>query len=382
MEFFKQTQELVVVNVLLYSNFTKYVCVQLKKAGHRIKIVEDVVIYENIEKVKKFTNSKEVLLLFNGEKILYTVNVDLFKSTIHQFYTTKYLSNEDREFLALARKEEIDKIIVSFLNLDISIIDVYFGGFSVSLFYKQNFNDSEFKTSYFSLLFGEKDCLEVQKITSSFVEEEIEESKEGTIALSLVYDYFYPSEKLFSNYENQVITANKIESGHKFQFQFYGKIALSIVFLLMLLSFGITKFFENQNQKLESKLNYLIKEEALLNKLHKEKNKKEEILRTSGFLNTYGITYWVNTIIQDIPESILLSELEVFPMKQVLKENKKIVLEGNQIMVKGISFNENKFKIWAKKLTDRNEIFKIEIVNYSQKKSQEVKFELKIQLQG
>ncbi|SEC56684.1 hypothetical protein SAMN04489761_3345 [Tenacibaculum sp. MAR_2009_124] len=380
MDFFKQNHELLVVNALLCSNEPIYICTQVKKIGDKIKADGESVVYKRVEELKKFAGDKGVVLLLNGEKVLYTSKGELFKSTINLFYTTKYITKANKGFLALARKEEVEGVVESFLGNNIFLIDLYIGSFSVGLFYKKYFVNKEFKTSYFSLFFDNEDCIEVEKNTNSLLEIEIDNEKEAMIALSLLYDHYYPSDRLISSYENSVITENKSENVHKSEFRFYGKIALMIVFAIMSLSFGITVFFSIQNEEIESKLNYLIQEESLLNKLSKERSKKEEILRISGVLNSDGISYWTNTIVKNIPESILLSELEVFPLEQKIKENKKVDIDGTLIIVRGISFDENRFNNWVKMLTLKEEIFKINIINYSQKKEQEVRFELKVEL--
>ncbi|CAM1359172.1 hypothetical protein [Tenacibaculum xiamenense] len=379
MEFFKHIQELVVVNILLGSEL-KFICSSVKKVGDKIRVIDEVLVSGKIHGVIEVSRKKSVILLFNGDKVLYTGNGDLFRSTLNSFYTSKYSSSDDREFLALARKEEVDKIVKNFLDNGLFIIDIQIGSFSIGLFYKKSFFDKEFKTSYLSLVFDDEDCVKVEKISDSLVRTDLDEKKEINIALSSVYNHYYPSDKLISNYENSIIFENKTESVHKSELLFYGKIALIVIFIIIFLSFVVTKFFASQNEKIESRLNYLIQEENLLNKLNKEKTKKEEILRISGFLNSDGVSYWTNEIVKDIPRSVVLSELEVFTIKQKIKKNKKIDINGNLIVVKGSSFDENGFNDWIKVLTQKEKIFKIDIINYTQRKDQEVKFELNIQL--
>ena len=377
MDFFKLNQELFVVNVLLNTK-VKFVCTLVSKIGDKIKVVKETVVLDSIDALKKVIVDQPVIVLFNGEKVLYTDKAELFSSTINLFYTTKYIASNQQEFLALARQEEVDAIVAKFLDKGIHLIDLYVGGFSVAHFYKKNFTTDEFRTNYCTLWFDDQDCIKVEKHSDAFHENDV--ANENTLALSCVFDHYYFSDKLITNYVNPVFNDNKTESVHKSEFQFYGKIALLMIFFIMFLSFGMTKFFSAQNKTMESKLNYVIQEEVLLNELKKDKSKREEILRISGFLNSEGISYWTNTMMKNIPESMVLSEFEVFPLKEKLKKNKKAIINGNLISVKGSSFDENSFNNWVKLLTTTNEIFKIDIAKYAQKKDGEANFELKVQL--
>ena len=170
MDFYKLKQELFVVNTLLLSEKTIYVSTKVKKIGDKVKVEGASIVSKSIKELKQCIENKPIILLLNGDKILYSNDASLFKSAASSFYTTKYEVKGKTDFMALARKNEVDDIVKEFLNNNFFLIEVSIGNFSVGLLYKNFFNEKEFFTGYLSLIFDDEDFIGLKKIPSKKTE--------------------------------------------------------------------------------------------------------------------------------------------------------------------------------------------------------------------
>ena len=155
--------------------------------------------------------------------------------------------------------------------------------------------------------------------------------------------------------------------------------AISFIFIILLLNFLFFNIYYNDVQKLEetSSINQSAKQK--LQALTLEVNKKEKLVQNVINNSSSNSSYFVNTIIQKLPSTILLKKLEYQPLQRNIKEDDIIQLLKKQIEIEGNSNNKNNFSDWVNELEKIEWVNKVSITNYSDESTSSTSnFSLKI----
>ena len=127
-----------------------------------------------------------------------------------------------------------------------------------------------------------------------------------------------------------------------------------------------------------SQINQTSKNEIL--KLSEDVNKAqkttEDILKSS----TSKSTFYINAIVNSLPESILLSEINYQPLEKRIKDDKPIELNLNTIIVSGESNNSTQYSQWITLLENMNWIDKVTVESYNDSKTSASNFSIKINI--
>ena len=82
------------------------------------------------------------------------------------------------------------------------------------------------------------------------------------------------------------------------------------------------------------------------------------------------ISYYLDLIAQEIPETIVLSEINVNPIEKNNSFKEKIIFKRNKIELIGSSIDSYIFNSWIKKLKDINSFKDINIIQYEYKEKE------------
>lgn len=115
---------------------------------------------------------------------------------------------------------------------------------------------------------------------------------------------------------------------------------------------------------------------TLSKSVNKTQNLVDDILKSTAS----KASYYTNIIIQSIPSSILLSELDYQPLKKTIRKNQPIQLEKEVLLISGESNLSDNFSKWINDLELLNWVKKVEIMDYSDLSSFNSKFIIKINL--
>ena len=86
----------------------------------------------------------------------------------------------------------------------------------------------------------------------------------------------------------------------------------------------------------------------------------EDLLKSNGSKSAF----YVNAIVQGMPESIVLSEINYQPLEKRIRDNKPIVLEEGIIRVSGVSGDSELLPKWVQHLHAMHWVEDVAIVNY------------------
>jgi hypothetical protein len=164
------------------------------------------------------------------------------------------------------------------------------------------------------------------------------------------------------------------------QFTFFGITVVSIIFFAV---FGNYFYLNSLNQDLadlEVELTLHNDNLSLLETFKQEKTRKELLVDNSGVYQKHFLTFYLDKISGTIPTNIDLQELYLFPLKEALKEKRKVEIEKLTINIVGTTPTSELLEEWMNKLNRFSWIKSVQLVNYL-KSEKNASFKLLITLQ-
>lgn len=164
------------------------------------------------------------------------------------------------------------------------------------------------------------------------------------------------------------------------QFKFIGVSAVSFILLLLLANYF---FLNNLNQKVaDLELNLALNNEniSLLDRLEQEKTRKEQLILTSGINSKSFTSFYIDRIGKSVPSSIKLKEMYVFPLKEKLKQKRKVDISQDIIEIIGYTPNSYTMDDWMEKMNRFDWVNKVELVAYNKNSEQQAEFKLIVSL--
>lgn len=377
MKILKRKEEIAVIRVHYNKEEIVYSFAVVVKKDEEIELVDNsserfYVISELKEKIKDLP----VIIVCTGENLLYVNDKSFLKFSKDDFYYSFYNSESEKEFYTLARKEYIDKLVKEFTEEGFWLVDLYIGVFSCNLLFKEAFEDRKVVVGNIELLFDNDDCIEVNKLGTVG-----DKHDEEILSLSTVYNHFYPSEKLSTTYINEQLQKNKQDVKDKRDLELIGKIGFPAVFIVIAIAYLLGMVYVSKNEKLNTELLTTKYKQEQLNNLLEEETKRSEILNFTGFFKKKYLTFYINGIVKELPSTILLSDVNVFPKTNVsTSKNKKIKIDTKLISISGMFANDKDFNKWVIGLKQTLKVYTIDIVEFKKKKKT-TKFKLNILLE-
>ncbi len=181
------------------------------------------------------------------------------------------------------------------------------------------------------------------------------------------------------NYKNQ---RNNLASTYK-QIRFFNQFfKISLIFILgvLLVNFLFFNFYFEKVEALNetSQINQAAKEKIVkLNEtVSKLQKTTDDMLKSSSSKSSF----YINTIVNSLPESILLSEINYQPLEKKIKKDKTILLRKNTIIVSGDSNSSLLYSEWISTLENMDWVNNIEVLDYSDVKTTVSHFSIKINM--
>jgi hypothetical protein len=359
------------------------VVLTIKKEKNILNIL-DSVLYDSFEIFKKKIDIKlPTILCYNGKKVLnkkvditnesevnWKKNLDL-NSVYHLTYST-----ENNIFISFCRKEIIDSWIQKMVSSKIQIVDVYLSSF-VSIILSSAINSETYISDRIELLFKDSELIDFSKLDSiDKVNYDIGNSKLSNFELPLysaALCYFtnnlHFEKSAFENLKEEEIIYKKA-------FNFLGVGSLVLFFISLLMSYFLIQYFIVKNAELNQENLYSNKSYQEILLLENQIKEKEELINKSGFLSKHFLSYYSFEILNSLPNSISLDKLYLNPLQKDIKENENILFIPYQIVMNGITKNENEFNVWIKNIKTKNWLKKIEIKSIKTDKKNNTIFEL------
>jgi hypothetical protein len=159
------------------------------------------------------------------------------------------------------------------------------------------------------------------------------------------------------------------------------KVGLSCLFGALLINFLFFNHYYNEVNILRETGQILeaskLKIVGLSEKVQKTEKMVEDVLQSS----TSKSSFYVDVIINNLPNSILLKELNFQPLQKKIKENKTIENYKNRILISGQSNESIEFSHWISQLETIVWIKSIEILNFEDISKSSSSFIIKLNMQ-
>ena len=125
-----------------------------------------------------------------------------------------------------------------------------------------------------------------------------------------------------------------------------------------------------------SEINQVTKKQIIiLNETVSKKQKMvDDLLKSNGSKSSF----YSHTIIESLPETILLSDYHYQPLLRRIKEDAPIEISENHILVSGSCIKSSDFSEWINHLEKMGWIAKVAIVEYRNTSSKKSEFKVSI----
>ena len=337
---------------------------------------------------KEIGTRHPVLLHFTGKGILnrkikreenYRHSI-LLNAQLNDFYFSDYLE-EKVVYSSVIRKTVVDDVMTQLARNKLNVIGISSGPFItvpfVSFFDRQTFVSDDVE------LFTEKGLIKShQKIADPhgcvmIGDTRIDFDVLGAVARGAAF--FKDSGKLVLADDDPVFLVNLEEAKQKSIFFRFGM--FTMVFFLALLAANYF-YLGHLNDKIENNFVILAEfEEQLgeLSLLQEEKERKENLLRSSGLLSTRFLSFYLAELSNSVPADISFETVTVRPLMNEIKKKQKIEFYDHLVQVTGYSKTSDILSRWIEELKKEEWLSKVDILDYTYEKSVG-NFELEIEV--
>ncbi|MDK2772176.1 MAG: hypothetical protein KYX68_08140 [Flavobacterium sp.] len=376
-----------VVGVYQDANFENYEVLSLMKDNNKLTVLKKEVTNDKNRLITLIDVKKPVVLLLNGKSVLnkkidfsnesdlaWQKNID-YNSIFHTSYKA-----EKALFVSFCRKNVLEDWLIFFQENKIQVIDFYLGNFATSIL-KEQLNQSNIFSNSTELIFNENELVdflknEVVPITDYLIgEEKLNSFSLPTYASGI--NFFIKSDRIT---KSVLDIANIEEQLYKKAFNVIGIIILIGFFISLLISYFGIQYYASKNAELNIQNIYSNKAFQEIVDLENQKKDKEAIIKDVGLLSNKFLTYYDYELLQSIPNEILLNNININPIKNEVKNNKKIELSAGLIEIEGLTVDEVAFNNWLKRIKEFDWVQKFEIESLKKDKKNNTQFSILIKI--
>lgn len=387
---FIKLNDLNVVGVIKKEDYEIYNLLTVKKKANKISIISKQT-FESFEMLDKTADKKlPILIVAEGKGVLNKeidfeneADINWQKNIDHNAIYYTDLKGAKSNFISFCRKNIIDETISKFQKNGFQVVDVYIGSFLAALLNnvlkKEILFSSDLRLEFENekLLGFTKQNEQVQTINYQVGEETV-----SNIFLPLygAIIHFFVKQKEVSKTTNPNLSSEELI--YKKAFGFFGVFMLIGFLSSLLISYFLIQYYGTKNAELNLQTVYSNQSYQLILDLEAQKEKKLNILKESGVLSSKFLTYYGYEIIKSVPGNISLNELNIIPLKEEYKENKKAFFDSKTIIIKGETFHEASFNNWLEGLKKMDWLQRFEIISLKKDKKNKSIFEIKITLKN
>jgi len=371
----------------------QYYGIILKKTKKELDI-ESNFNTQTIEELKtRIPKNKPIVLVINTDSILTKqvtsknndslklVHVAFPNIKVEDFYY-EVLTQDENHFVSICRKSYVNELLDNYTSNNLTVLDFTLGNLISSSI--SNFIESDkIQSSNASISITEGSIIDIKtEVISSEATYKInglDITNNQLLSFAAALNFVIKSQNLQSSFDDTKKKLSDTFKQKQFANQFL-KTSLLSLFIILLVNF---LFFNHYYNKVNS-----LRETALLLEASKTKmislNEKvqrtekmaKDILKTSSSKSSF----YVNTLINNLPESILLQELNYQPLLKKIKEDKVIESDKNTILITGQTNKSILFSQWVSKLEASNWVSSVDILNFEDLSKSSSTFTVKINM--
>ena len=348
----------------------------LKKSGKELntELTFEVKTIDDLS--KKLNRHQHLVLAINNDKVLSKAieneQDDVLKLVYKAFpninlddFYFEILSQKNRHFITLCRKDYVNSLIEAYSKLKLSIIDISLGNNligNISSF----LSDERICSSNSVIKIENSQVTQIKKDNVTIKDYDINGLTISNLHLlsfsgalqtvlkssSTKSNFFAEKEHLITNYKQTRFFNLSLKLGGLF------------ILVLLLINFFVFNYYFNKVNDLKqiSEINQSTKSKIakLINTVSKKQKMVDDLLRSE----TSKSSFYCDIIIHSLPSTILLSEFNYQPLLKRIKPEKNIELKENSIIILGSSNNSEDFSNWIGLLEKKKWINKIDIIEY------------------
>lgn len=365
----------------------------LKKTKKEVDLERSFSAVSIMDVSKKLANKQHICLIINNDhvltKVLETEETDALKLVNKAFpninstdFYFEIVKQNKISLVAICRRDYVDSIIKTYSDFNVFVTNFSLGNNIVSCI-TGFIEASSIQTSNALLAVSNKS---IDAITSIDKSDDVFYNINGlntasiymvslSGALSAILNQYNP----LINYESRKNELIELFKQIRFFNQFL-KTGLVFILGILLINFLFFNFYFTELTALNetSQVNLATKNKilSLSTSVNKSQKITEDLLKSSDSKSAF----YVNAIVQSLPMSIVLSELNYQPLERQIKPDKTIELMENTILVSGESNDSKQYSDWVATLENLDWIDKVWVESYSDSKTSSSSFSIKIQL--
>jgi len=352
-----------------------YNLLQLTKKNHEFVISTSKQTDRFDILLEELRGQKHLFLLINDAQILSKKVTSINKNeneVIRNAFTTIVLTdfyyevyqNTQHSFVCIARKDSVDKIINTYQQKGISVIDFSLGNLAI-----QNLHPFVENTTLFSsnaqIKFDANAICAIEKGNSSnknYNINDLEVTHTAILPLAGIICYYTKSTSSIRHTELQE------RYFHKRFFDLVLKTGLSLILGLLLVNFFFFSSYRNRVNTITGELQLNETYKNQLYTLQEEVMQKKRLVASVQSASNSKLSLYIDELGISTPQTILLSQFYYQPVVGVQKKDTPISFKKNQLIVKGISKENEDFSNWISFLEQKKWIKNISIHAYGKGK--------------
>lgn len=155
----------------------------------------------------------------------------------------------------------------------------------------------------------------------------------------------------------------------------YGVLSgLAIVFSLLLVNFLCFMQYETSINVLQQEVQFSSNSKKKLELLTNEVALKKELIANLTENSNSKVSYYLDDLAKDLPNSILLNSIHFQPLQKKIKAGKKILFESDKLVVSGISSKPKEFNQWMHTLEAKSWVKSSSVIDYGTGKKSKTSF--------
>jgi len=170
------------------------------------------------------------------------------------------------------------------------------------------------------------------------------------------------------------------EYGQYSKFRFFGILTVTVILSALIGNYFYLNHLNQETAQLEADLMLNNDNLSLLDRLRQEKIRKEQLITTSGVNASEFISFYIDKVGESVPKSISLKTAYFFPLKEKLKEKKKVEINQQAIEISGFTPNSEILDDWMEQMNRFDWIKSVELLNYLKSEHANAEFKLLITL--
>ncbi len=354
--------------------------------------------FEQIEMIVDYIKSNTPLVLtMNTKSVLTKIGVSKSKNLNpdalvdanfpnlnldHFYYEVSKL--KQNQLISIIKKEHLNSYLDQLKKLKINVVHISLGAslLQVLVVYLKS---NEVYTSTYKLLFKEASVERILQTKQEFDTDRhyeingIQITNRSILNFAHILGYISKSNLSVSSFE-QYKLALQNEFKNERMFKFGIQTAIGTFLFALLLNFLIYNHYFQQVQNLQSTLALDGSNKEHLKQLALGVQKKEERVASIHATSNSKVSFYLDRIAKELPESILLEEIQYHPLKKTIRPLKPIETDKNVVTMLGYSNDANAFTAWIEQLEQKPWLSKVETLDYDFEKKDSSKFRLKLEL--